>query len=263
MRLLVEDVEQNADGTKTIWMVQPWYSHALSMKFEGGENHQWIPAYDIPFYFENALELLDEPGEWYYNPAAHELFYLPREGEDLKTVSVIIPQTQTLFEIRGDAFGKEVHHLVFEGLSFQYAGWTRANERGAFGHQAQQLLTSPGWCDECLEMTPAHVNVNYAHDIRLERCRFEHLGAVGLDLNNDVYDVTVQGNLFRDISDGAIVVGHWLHVYENPLKVARKNLIANNLITDVGVEYWGAPAITAYYVNHLQILPRLGLELME
>jgi hypothetical protein len=254
MRLPVDDIQQTSGEAKTIWMRQPWYSHALSMEFEGGENHQWIPAYDIPFYLENAFELMDQPGEWYYNAHTHELFYIPRDGEDLRTAEVVIPQTRILFDIRGEAFGKEVHDLAFEGLSFQYAGWTRANLRGVFGHQAQQLLVSPGWCEACLEMTPAHVQVNNAYEVRIEGCRFERLGAAGLHLNDNVHDITVQGNLFRDLSDGAIVVGHWDHVYANPLKTARRSLIANNRIEDVGVEYWGAPAITAYYVDHVQIL---------
>ena len=255
MRLLVKDVEKNSDGTKTIWMQQPWYSYALSMGEEMDNNHDWMPAYDNPFYLENAIELLDEHGEWYYNADTHELFYLPRDVEDMKTATIVIPQTQMLLKIKGDGFDeREVHNLAFESLSFQYAGWTRANERGTFGHQAQDLMVTPGWCDECREMTPAHVQVNYARNIRFEGCRFEHLGAVGLHLNTDVHDVTVQGNLFRDISDGAMVFGHWEHVYAMQSKVTRNNLIANNLITDVGVEYWGAPSITAYYTNHVQIV---------
>jgi hypothetical protein len=224
---------------------------------EGSGNHEVIPAFDIPFYLENALELLDKPGEWYFNPDTHELFYMPRGGEDMSTASVIIPQTQTLFEIKGDEIGGEAHDLAFDGLSFEYAGWTRASERGTFGYQAQDLMVSPGWCAECQEMTPAHVRLDFVRNIHFERCRFEHLGAVGLDLNNNVSNVTVQGNLFHDISDAAIVVGYWDSFYiKNPFpeKNTRDDLIANNLITDVGVEYWGAPAITAYYVDRLQIV---------
>jgi hypothetical protein len=257
MRLLVTDIEKNADGTKTIWMKQPYYSYALWMGTGQNNTHQWFPKYEVPFYLENAFELLDEPSEWYYNPDTHELFYMPRDGEDMSTANVIIPQTQNLIEISGGIVGQEVHNLVFDGLSFAYAGWTRASDIGTFGGQAQSLIVREGWGAYDQEMTPAHVQINSAHDIHFERCRFEHLGAVGLDINNNVYDVTVQGNLFHDISDGAIVIGHWNHVYitSPSIQVAsHNNLIANNLITDVGVEYWGAPAITAYYVNNMQIV---------
>ncbi|MGB9588427.1 MAG: right-handed parallel beta-helix repeat-containing protein, partial [Armatimonadota bacterium] len=248
MRLPVENVTQNPDGTTTIWMQQPYFSWALWMGEGNNGTHQWFPKYNVPFYVENALELLDEPGEWYYNPDTHELFYRPREGEDLQTAEVIIPQGQTLMEIKGYMVGQEVHNLIFEGLTFAYAGWTRANERGTFGWQAQNLIVMPQWGNYGVEMTPAHIQVDSAHHVRFERCRFEHLGAVGLYLGNNVFDAVVQGNLFQDISDGAIVIGHWDHAYitSPSIQAAPHDVkIANNLITNVGVEYWGAPAITA------------------
>jgi len=90
---------------------------------------------------------------------------------------------------------------------------------------------------------------------------FRSLYSIGkvrkISLGNNVFDVTVQGNLFHDISDGAVVIGHWNHVYITTPSVqvaSHDNLITNNLITNVGVEYWGAPAITAYYVNNIQII---------
>jgi hypothetical protein len=257
MRLPVRDVVKNPDGTKTIWMKQPYYEFALRME-QSGNGHYWIPKYNVPFYLENAYELLDQPGEWYYNPDTQELFYMPKEGEDMNTANVVIPQTQDLLEITGGIVGQEVHNLAFDGLTFAYAGWTRASEIGTFGWQAQNLITRIGAeGDSYLEMTPAHVQVNSAHDIRFERCRFEHLGAVGLDLNNNVYNVTVQGNLFYDISDSAIVASTWKHAYITaPVIQAtpHHNLIANNLITNVGVEYWGAPAINAYYINNFRLI---------
>jgi hypothetical protein len=255
MRLLVKAIENNPDGTKTISMKQPYFSYALWMEIGG--SHQWFPKYDVPFYLENAFELLDEPGEWYYNPDTHELFYMPRQGEYKGIAEVIIPQTQNLIEITGEAIGQEVHNIAFEGLTFAYAGWTRASETGTFGWQAQQLITKAGPDGYDSIMTPAHVQVNSAHDIRFEGCRFEHLGAVGLDLNNNVFQSTVQGNLFHDISDAAIVVGNWEHAYitaPSTQAASHDNLIANNLIQNVGVEYWGAPAITAYYVNNLHVV---------
>jgi hypothetical protein len=253
IRLLVKSMGNNPDDTKTISMKQPYFSYVLQDLF----GNSGTPIYEAPFYLENAFELLDTPGEWYYNPDTYELFYLPRQGEDMNTAEIIIPQTQNLIEITGDKVGREVHNIVFDGLTFAYAGWTRASEIGTFGYQAQDLITKAGRDNYNQTMTPAHVQVNSAYDIRFEGCRFEHLGAVGLDLNNNVFQTTVQGNLFQDISDAAIVVGHWEHAYITAPSIQaapHDNLIADNLINNVGVEYWGAPAITAYYTNNLQVV---------
>jgi len=254
MRLLVRDVEQNYDGITTFWMRQPYYATAGMM---GDWDNNPTPRFNAPFFLENMLELLDQPGEWYANPDTGELFYLPQEGEDMTAASVVIPQTQTLLEITGGPTGQEVHNLVFDGLSFEYAGWTRASEVGTFGWQAEALIAPTGDGNYVEEMTPSHVRLNSARDLLFMNCRFEHLGAVGLGLINNVTNVTVQGNLFHDISDAAMVIGTWEHAYITApwMQVPpHDNLIANNLISQVGVEYWGAPAITAFYVNNIHLL---------
>jgi hypothetical protein len=254
IRLLVENVENNADDTKTILPKQPYFSHVLWTETWGILP---TPLYESPFYLENALELLDEPGEWYYNPDTRELFYLPRQGEDMNTAEVMIPQTESLIEVTGEAVGREAHNIAFEGLTFAYAGWTRTSEMGAFASQAQHLIERDGFGNYHRMMTPAHVQLNSAHDIRFEGCRFEHLGAVGLNMTNNVFQTTVQGNLFHDISDAAIVVGHWEHAYITAPSIQaapHDNLVANNWIRNVGVEYWGAPAVTVYYANNLRVV---------
>jgi len=257
MRLLVKSITNNADRSKTIWMRQPYFSNALWMGTGNNGTHQWFPKFNLPFYLENSLELLDQPGEWYYNSDSRELFYWPRLSEDMNVANVVIPQTQTLFEITGGTIGQEVHNLAFVGLTFAYAGWTRTSDQGTFGWYAQNLIKLPCFGIGCVEMTPAHIQVTSAHDIQFENDRFEHLGAVGLGLNNNASRITVKGNLFRDISDSAMVIGNWDHAYitSPAIQAAPKDdLLSNNLIRDIGVEYWGAPAITALYVENLQVI---------
>ena len=253
MRLLARDIDVNADGSKTIWMRQPELANALVMATWNNNTHYWYPKPEVPFYLENAFELLDRPGEWYFNAATSELFYMPRPGEDLLTAEVIIPQTETLLRVAGRAGPHDVHDLVFDGLAFRYAGWTRPSEEGAIANQAQHHLGINGGAEY---MTPGHVEVGFARDVRFTRCRFEHLGGLGLYLGSNTTKVRVEGSLFQDISDGAIAVGHFDHAYiepNSPTRPASNNLIANNLVHSVGVEYWGAAAITAYYANGLSV----------
>jgi hypothetical protein len=253
MRLLVRDIETLEGGTRVAWMRQPAFSTALWMGTFDNNTHYWYPKPDVPFYLENALELLDQPGEWYFNADTHELFYWPRTGEDLARAEVIIPQTERLLEIAGGAIGHEVHNLAFEGLAFEYAGWTRPSEFGAIGNAALMMLETPGGAPV---MVPGNVRVTSARDVRFEGCRFEHLGAVGLHLYNNVARVTVEGNLFHDISSGAIAVGHKDHAYITAPLVEMApddNRLANNLIADVGAEYWGSPGLTAYYTSRLNV----------
>lgn len=256
MRLPVRSIQDNADGTKTIWMRQPFFSNALSLGAGQDASQAHTPKYSVPFYMENAIEWLNQPGEWYFNSDSHELSYWPRAGENLSTAQAVIPQTESLMVVAGRQAGQEVHNLAFEGLTFAYAGWTRASEVGTFGWQAQELLSKSGGGPANVEMTPAHVQVSFAHDVRFTGDKFQHLGAVALSLGQDAFHNTVQGNLFRDVSDSALTVGTFDDAYITApaIQVAPSDdLIADNLIQSVGVEYWGAPAIVAYYVSNLTI----------
>ena len=262
MRLKVVSIDDNPDGTKTIWMLQPYYSQALDM---GKEMWNPIPAFDASFSVENAFELLSVPGEWFYDEPTRTLYYWPLENETLNTVQAVIPQHLTLLKIQGGGIGHEAHDLVFSGLTFAYTNWTRASEIGTFGWQAQVLITG-----DHLEMTPAHVEVESAKNITLERNKFIHMGAAGLHLGNNTSDIQITGNLFYDISDTAMIIGSWDNVeLETSTELQPRAItIANNMIDKVGAEYRGAAGINAYYVedilithNELSNLPYSGISL--
>jgi hypothetical protein len=65
---------------------------------------------------QNAYELLDHPGEFYFDQAAKTLYYIPRPGEDMSTVQVVAPVTETLLRIEGQPLKRPVRNLTFEGL---------------------------------------------------------------------------------------------------------------------------------------------------
>ena len=61
--------------------------------------HQTGPDYILPsagrwYYLENALELLDQPGEWYLDRKTGTLSYWPRPGEDMTNPQVFAPVLQ-------------------------------------------------------------------------------------------------------------------------------------------------------------------------
>ncbi len=105
-------------------------------------------------------------------------------------------------------------------------------------------------------MTIAHIQMESARNIVIENCRFLHLGAAAVGLGNNTSEITLQGNLFHDISDAAIVIGNPRDVYISfpALQRQPQNInITNNLIDTIGVEYRGASGINAYYVENVLI----------
>ena len=76
-------------------------------------------ARNTGYILENYREALDQPGEWFLDPDG-TLLYHPRPGESPGESVTVVPRSDKLVIIAGDAkSGKFVQHLHFKGLAFQ------------------------------------------------------------------------------------------------------------------------------------------------
>ncbi|MDQ1256595.1 MAG: Right-handed parallel beta-helix repeat-containing protein, partial [Candidatus Hydrogenedentes bacterium] len=194
------------DGRARVSMLQPWFM--LASRKEG-------VRIDTPAYIENALELLDEPGEWYFDKPARVLYYLPREGEDMNDAAVTVPLLETLVEIRGTV-ENPAGDIRFEGITFADATWLSPNRIGHIDEQANFTFSDKDIFerDGCLVnmhnhyiKSPANVVVHAARGIQFERCTFTRLGGAGLDIECGARNNLVSHCEFFDISGSAIQIG--------------------------------------------------------
>lgn len=201
----------------------------------------------MPAYMENAFELLDEPGEWYFDRPAHTLYYMPKPGEDMAKAEVIAPRLETLVEIKG------LSNMRFEGITFMHATWLRPST--PFAHpEGQANFVQPtdnsyfrpehekGWVPVNGEhvKSPANVVLDSSRGVHFERCVFKSLGGAGLDLQNGAQSNVVSGCRFDDISANGIQVGDLTredHHPSTPGRVVKDNRIVNNVITRTGMDY--------------------------
>ena len=82
-----------------------------------GEYNISFPAGDYACYFENAIEMLDQPGEWYLDRQTGTLSYWPREGEDLTRAEVIAPVVQESLPDRRRSTGAPGEEFTIQGYS--------------------------------------------------------------------------------------------------------------------------------------------------
>ena len=229
-----------------------------------------------PFYLTNAIELLDQPGEWFHDIKTHKLYYYPLTGENPNRVEMIAPAVETLIQVEGTP-DRPVENVIFKNISFNYSTWMRPSEKGHVPLQVGMYLTeaykvSPkiirtdnnhkldnqGW----LGRPAAAVTVTGANNIDFENCRFEYLGYSGLDYISGARGGKVEGCTFRDIVGNGLVVGSFsptsleTHLPYDPAdkrEVCSGQQIKNNLFTDVTNEDWGCVAICAGYVSNINI----------
>jgi hypothetical protein len=226
------------------------------------------------FYLTNAIQFLDEPGEWYLDKLNRKLYYWPRQNEDLNTADVEVPALETLVKIEGSP-ENQVSNVRFNGISFMYSSWLRPSQQGLVPHQAGMYMLDayklkvPGTPDKkglenqaWVGRPEAAVKVKYAEHIEFDKCRFLHMASTGLDFVKGTYQDLVLGCLFKDIGGSGILDGTFsdeateVHLPYNPANskdVCTYDRISNNLITDVANEDWGCVGIGAGYVKGINI----------
>ncbi len=135
------------------------------------------------YYFENALEFLDSPGEWYLDETSNTLYYMPRTGEDMTTAVVVAPIVETLVLVQGTSTTDQAAYLWFQGLTFAHSTYMRPSQHGYVGAQAGQYdITADANNNETVGRPGAGVTVTNANHIHFERNLFTQMAATGLEL---------------------------------------------------------------------------------
>jgi len=226
------------------------------------------------FYLTNAIQFLDEPGEWYLDQQEGKIYYYPRNNENMNSVSVVAPILESIVNIQGTV-DRPVSNIFFNGISFEHTGWLRPSQQGHVALQDGMYfldaykLKVPGTSEKkTLEnlawvgRPAAAVEVSYSSNIKFENCRFQHLASTGLDFQEGVNNSNMTGNLFKDVGGNAILAGVFsdeameAHLPYNPTEkreVTTDITISNNLITDVANEDWGCVGIAAGFVKNTAI----------
>lgn len=204
----------------------------------------------MPTTVENAYELMNEPGEWYYDKSNTSFYYIPRPGEDLTQAEVIVPVLEVLVSGTGTD-GNSIRNIHFMGITFAHATWLRSSGGDGFVEiQANVVLTGDPPREESLA---ANISFHHAQNLRFEGNRFLHLGAAGLAIHGGSQNNVVLGNVFTDISGAAIRIGDVTTPDPPTLLQDRRNWIVDNYIHDVAVEYHGGVGIMAGYAAELMI----------
>ena len=227
-----------------------------------------------PFYLTNAKELLDEPGEWYYDVREHKLYYF-EPSPNTHHPTAIVPVLETLIEVIGTA-EHPVKDITIKGITFSHTTWMRPSKKGHVPLQAGMYLTeayklrpqidrpnnhkldNQGW----LGRANAAVELRYTENVSFEGCRFEHLGGSGLDYVVGCHGGTATHCTFTDIAMNGYVCGSFspkgleTHLPYQPSdlrEVCTQQTVSDCEFYDVTNEDWGCVAICAGYVSGINI----------
>jgi len=260
------------------------HDNVVVLSFEQPESrlefeHPWPPPVisdkgNSAFRLSNAIEFLDEPGEWYHDRSTGKIYYYPRANEDMKTAEVVIPVLETLVTVEGSK-ENPVREFKWKGITFSYSGWNRPSKLGYVPLQAGMYLLDayklhfPGTPDKAelenqawIGRQPASVQLCNVRNTVFEGCRFMHCGAGGLDYLHGASGDRVEGCLFKDIAGSGLIIGkfsdpgvetHLPYIPKDEMEICQNIMIRENLVYDVANEYWGCVGIIAGYVRDIII----------
>jgi len=260
----------NAPDLETVWMCA-WITFYTKVTDIVEENGDYILFHQNPmfnfsqstasinidmnhaFFLENAMELLDEPGEFYYNREEKRVYYYPYREQNLNNAEVYAPVTEFLMNIEGDK-EKAVENITFDNIDFRYGAWNATSIEGFRGSQAghqQRFIT--GAMEDYL--TPAQITVNYAENINFKNSRFTCMTATAVSMVNGVKNSKVDGCAFWNLGGTAVSIGTFDH-HKPELGLVQCDgvTVSNNLIRRVCMEYYGSVPITSYYESNISIL---------
>jgi hypothetical protein len=245
-------------------------------------SHYWddmrlMSAVDGSGWIENALSLLECPGEWYLDRQAGVIYYLPPEGEDPNACEFVAPRLEQLVCLQGTP-DEPVRHVEFHGIAFEHAEWPlpafgyRPGLGCYYGTEHTPLVSNPPEkpgsirpCDEFPEFSiPAALDLMYAEDCRVESCRVSKVGASGIGLGEGCRRNQVVG---CEVFDAG---GHGIHVglphgpicaedfaWTRPEDEPDGNAVRHCHVHHTAQMDWGAYGIFNSYANRTRIAHNL------
>ena len=198
------------------------------------------------YYVEGAFEFLDEPGEWYLDPAAGMLYYLPRPGETLAKMQAIAPMLQQVLRLEGrPEDGQFVEHVVLRGITFAHTEWYfPAGFQG--GKNTPNVWPNPqaevGGFAQAAIGVPGAVWGAGLRDCAFEDCRFANLGNYGLELARGCQSNLISRCEFTDLGAGGVKLGE-TQIRSQAAEQARANEISDCDIHDGGKLFASAVGI--------------------
>ena len=226
------------------------------------------------YYLENALEFLDQAGEWYYNNTTGYLYYKPLSGETLSSLTAVVPNgIEQFFSFQGTNTAS-VQNMILRNFKMMYTAWSAPDNNGLFDAQANAFTMEDTSFQKYSVWQPAAVKLYFASNITIQQNILKCLGSAGIYAENNSDNDTIVGNVVQDTSGNGIMGGEWFG--SDPIygwlsyadQMCNELVIKDNFVDKCGQDYQGACGIfvgisegTQIEHNQISNMPWAGIQL--
>lgn len=208
----------------------------LTLKYEANapafsQNSPWA-------VIENAVDFIDEAGEWAHNSLTGKLYYWPHDNE--KPHDITIPQLKELVRVEGDIdydgpVDQPVRNISFEGLTFTKAKrstWSKEHKGWGIQHD---------W--DTFDAGNAMLRFRGAENMKVTGNHFTNSAGSAIRLDLHAQKIFIEDNLIDYVGHmGVLLAGYGPGTKD----VNHHNTITNNIIHHVGEIIWHGHAIFAW-----------------
>ncbi|MCD8184887.1 MAG: hypothetical protein LUD68_00035, partial [Rikenellaceae bacterium] len=263
--LCAADIGRIDRDTVAVILQQPYGAILTSLAWAGRTR------FDRDFIIRNAFELLDTPGEFYFDRKNQRLYYYT-EDTDMSRAEVIAPVSEGLIRIYGSSTDSRVKNLTFEGITFSHDAWDLMEVEGSHGFGGIQSLglairyiPDGNWHPtkyNSIDVPAGSIDVKNSENITFTRNRFTGLSSgTSLSYVNDVVESKIVGNFFNDLLGNAITIGHPQpyeigdgedNIYAPGVEGVCRNIqVTNNYIRNISLDFRMVEAILGFFVEQV------------
>jgi len=171
------------------------------------------------YFVENYREALDAPGEWYLERSGN-LWYVPREGENIWNSTFYVPVIEQFVIIQGDeSTGKQVENILFKDIVFQVSGYHIPEK----GNEAAQAA-SP---------VDAVIKLDFANNITFQDCEITNTGIYAFWFRRACSNCTVNRCYLHDLGAGGVKIGETI-IRSDAQEITNNITVDNNIIRNGG-----------------------------
>lgn len=237
---IVAILDDAANGLKKVRLQQPY----CQLRYDRGEG--FFDATD-QWMIVQAVEELDEPGEWALDRTTRQLFYFPNPFEDMNTATIHVPQVETLVRFTGSSPTEKVRGIRMENLVFEHGNWLFPRDYFIGGSQAQILYrgvpptsADPGYSHEM----PGQIVLDHTDGIQFTGNVIRHQASCGIQPRNGARNTLIRGNIFHDLTGAAVIGGRWggSPAIPHP-EICGNTVVSNNVIRNIGADFMAATLI--------------------
>ena len=205
------------------------------VKFTKATVHKMAP--DDKYFIEGAAELLDEPGEWYFDRKTATLYYYPVSGEAMLSTAFVIPLHSHVMRLAGDTVkGDFIEHVTFRGITFANSEWYVPRDTPQIKGMKPAGFNQAEWG------VPGAISGQGVHDCVFDHCTIAHAGNYGIELGGGCVGNKITYCTMTDLGAGGIKIGE-TKVHLANAEQTGQNEISDCTIADCGKTFPSAIGI--------------------